>query len=191
VIRRREFLHLELKSEQVAEFEYRPVACKTTYRMIVVRKNITREKGEQALFDQIRYFFYITNDRQCPAADVVFQCNDRCDQENLVAQLAGGVRAIAAPVDNLHSNWAFMVMTSLAWTLKAWAALLVPVHPRWKDRHEAQRRKLLAMEFKTFVNAMVKLPCQIVQQARQTVLRVLGWTPWLPVFFRLSDKLRC
>jgi hypothetical protein len=191
VIRRREFLHLELKSEQVAEFEYRPVACKTTYRMIVVRKNITQEKGEQALFDQIRYFFYITNDRQCPAADVVFQCNDRCDQENLVAQLAGGVRAIAAPVDNLHSNWAWMVMTSLAWTLKAWAALLVPVHPPWKERHEAQRRTLLAMEFKTFVNAMVKLPCQIVEQARQTVLRVLGWTPWLPVFFRLSDKLRC
>jgi hypothetical protein len=191
VIRRREFKHLELKSEDVAEFEYRPVACKTTYRMIVVRKNISEEKGEQVLFPVIRHFFYITNDRESTPAEVVFECNDRCDQENLIAQLAGGVKAIAAPVDNLYSNWAYMVMTSLAWTLKAWAALLVPVHPRWKDRHESERQSLLKMEFKTFVNAMIKLPCQIVAQARQTVLRIMNWTPWLPTFFRLCDELRC
>ena len=191
IIRRREFLHLELKSEEVAEFDYRPTACRTTYRMIVVRKNISQEKGEQALFPKIRYFFYITNDKTCPRTEAVFQSNDRCDQENLIAQLAGGVKAIAAPVDNLHSNWAFMVMASLAWTLKAWTALLVPVHPRWKERHESERQGLLRMEFKTFVNAVLKLPCQIVTQARQTVLRLLNWTPWLSAFFRLCDELRC
>ena len=41
-------------------------------------------------------------------------CNDRCDQENLIAQLSGGVRSLCAPVDNLHSNWAYMLMTSVA-----------------------------------------------------------------------------
>lgn len=191
VIRRREFLHLELKSEDVAEFEYRPTKCDRSYRMIVVRKNISQEKGEQVLFPKVRYFFYITNDRKCSRAEAVFQSNDRCDQENLIAQLAGGVKAIAAPVDNLHSNWAFMVMASLAWTLKAWTALLVPVHPRRKEQHESQRRDLLTMEFKTFVNGLLKLPCQIVTQARRTVLRVLNWTPCLPAFFRLCDELRC
>ena len=30
--------------------------------MIVVRKNLRREKGEGRLFDEYRYFFYITND---------------------------------------------------------------------------------------------------------------------------------
>ena len=30
--------------------------------MVVVRKNISVEKGEKVLFDEIRYFFYITND---------------------------------------------------------------------------------------------------------------------------------
>lgn len=34
----------------------------------------------------------------------MFGCNGRCDQENLIAQLAEGVRALAAPVDNLLSN---------------------------------------------------------------------------------------
>ena len=83
--------------------------------MIVLRKNISHEKGEKRLFDEIRYFFYITNDRKIKAEGVVFEANDRCDQENLIAQLAGGVRALSAPVDNLLSNWAYMVATALAW----------------------------------------------------------------------------
>jgi hypothetical protein len=191
VIRRREFLHLELKSEEVAEFKYRPVACQKTYRMIVVRKNISQEKGEKRLFDEIRYFFYITNDRRSSAAEIVFGCNDRCDQENILAQLAGGVRALTAPVDNLVSNWAYMVMASLAWTLKAWTALLLPVQKRWQAKHEEERCKLLRMEFKTFVNAIVKVPCQIVKQARRIIFRVLHWNPHLSTFFRLCDVLRC
>lgn len=191
VIRHREFEHLELKSEQVAEFDYQPTACDRKYRMIVVRKNISKEKGERRLLDEIRYLFYITNDRKATAAEIVFGCNDRCDQENLIAQLAGGVRALSAPVDNLTSNWAYMVMTSLAWTLKAWSALWLPVDGRWRDQHAAERQSLLRMEFKTFVNAMIKVPCQIVRGGRRVLLRVLNWNPYLPSFFRLAGVLRC
>jgi hypothetical protein len=191
IVRRREFLQLELKSEEVAEFEYRPEACAQPYRMIVVRKNISQEKGEARLLDVIRYFFYITNDRVATATEIVFGCNDRCDQENLLAHLGGGVRALAAPVDNLVSNWAYMVMTSLAWTLKAWSALWLPVQPRHRERHEEERRNLLRMEFKTFVNAWVKIPCQIVRQARRIIYRVLNWNEYLPAFFRLCQVLRC
>jgi hypothetical protein len=191
IIRRREYLHLELQSEQVAEFEYQPTACGKTYRMIVVRKNISQEKGEKRLLDEVRYFFYITNDREATPAEIVFGCNDRCDQENLLAQLAGGVRALDAPVDNLLSNWAYMLMTSLAWSLKAWAALLLPVEPRQRQAHEAERQTWLRMEFKTFINGVMRVPCQIVRQARRTIYRVLSWNPFLSGFFRLCDVLHC
>jgi hypothetical protein len=191
IIRRREYLHLELKSEEVAEFEYRPTKCKRSYRMIVVRKNISQEKGELRLLDEIRYFFYITNDRKLSASEVVFGCNDRCDQENLIAQLSGGVRSLTAPVDNLVSNWAYMVMTSLAWTLKAWSALWLPTGGRWRKEHSAERETLLRMEFKTFVNSMVKVPAQVVRQSRRLFIRVLTWNPYLPAFFRLCTALRC
>ncbi len=190
VIRRREYLHLELKSEQVAEFEYRPGECDKPYRVVVVRKNISQEQGDEVLFDEIRYFFYITNDWDKPAEDVVFSCNDRCDQENILAQLSGGVRALAAPVDNLESNWAYMVMTSIAWTMKSWMALLLPVVERWQSQHNEQRQTLLKMEFRTFMNAFIRIPCQIVHQARRVVLRVLAYNPHLPTFFRLCDELR-
>ena len=159
--------------------------------LVVVRKVISHEKGQQWLFDEIRYFFYVTNDWASDAEDVVFEANTRCDQENLIAQLAGGVRALCAPVDNLLSNWAYMVMTALAWNLKAWWALWLPEEGRWREKHQAQKHRVLRMEFRTFLNAFIKIPCQIVRVGRKLIYRVLSYNPHLPVFFRLSTALRC
>ncbi len=133
----RAFKNLRLEAEAVAEFPYRPTACATPYRMVVVRKNISVAQGEQRLFDEMRYFFYLTNDHETVAADVVFLANDRCHQENLIDQLKHGVAAMGMPVDTLLSNWAYMVMASLAWTLKAWFALLLPETGRWAARYVA------------------------------------------------------
>jgi len=191
IIRRREFEVLRLQGEEYAEFEYTPIACKQPYRMIVLRKNISHEKGEARLFDEIRYFFYITNDWAIDAEDVVFEANDRCDQENLIAQLAGGVRALSAPVDNLYSNWAYMVLAGLAWNLKSWWALWLPEDGRWREEHRARKHEVLRMEFKTFLNAFIKIPCQIIRTGRQLIYRVLNYNPHLPVFFRLCRELRC
>ena len=134
----------------------------------------------------------MTNDRKAAARDLVFQANDRCNQENLIAQLKGGVHALRAAVDNLVSNWAYMVMTALAWNLKAWWALTLPEPPgRWQERHREEKRRVLGMEFKTFVNAFVLLPCQIVRSAGKLVYRLLGWNPYQTIFFRLVTALRC
>jgi hypothetical protein len=188
----REFENQRLRSEEVAEFNYRPTACQKTYRMVVIKKNISVEKGEKLLFDTIVYFFYITNDWVSEPDEIVFSANDRCDQENLLAHLHGGVRALRAPVDNLESNWAYMVMTALAWNLKAWWALRLPEQPgRWQEKHQTEKRWVLWLEFKTFVNALVRLPCQILRTGRKLVYRLLGWNPYQPIFFRLVDILRC
>jgi DDE family transposase len=192
VVVRREFENLKLQSEAVAEFNYRPTACTTTYRMVVVRKDLSVTKGERVLFDDVRYFFYLTNDWVSAADAIVFSANDRCHQENLLAQLHSGVRALRAPVDNLTSNWAYMVMTALAWDLKAWWALLLPEAPgRWQAKHRAEKLWVLGLEFKTFVNAFVRLPCQLVRTGRRLVYRLLSWNPHLPIFFRLVERLRC
>jgi hypothetical protein len=192
IVAARGFENLRLRSEEVAEFRYRPSACRKTYRMIVVRKNITREKGEQRLFDEIRYFFSITNEWTMEASEVVFTANDRCDQENLLSQLHSGVRALKAPSDTLESNWAYMVMTALAWNLKAWWALALPEPAgRWQEKRRAEKEWVLGLEFKTFVNAFVRLPCQVLRSGRKLVYRLLGWNPHLPIFFRVVGTLRC
>jgi hypothetical protein len=190
IVRRREFQNIRLVEEEVAEFAYRPTVCQKDYRVVVVRKNLSVEKGEQVLFDDVRYFFYITNDQTTPADEIVLLANDRCNQENLIAQLKGGVRALSAPVDSLESNWAYMVMASLAWTLKAWLALLLPERERGSQAYASEKQAVLKMEFKRFVNAFMLVPCQIVRQARRIVYRLLAWNPWQGVFLRAVDTLR-
>lgn len=112
------------------------------------------------------------------------RANERCNQENLIEQLKNGVQALRMPVDDLVSNWAYMVMASLAWTLKAWFALLLPTQGRWADRHAAEKQSVLTLEFKRFGQAFIALPCQIVRTGRRIVYRLLSWNRWLPVFFR-------
>jgi Transposase DDE domain group 1 len=195
IVEERQFKDIRLVDEYVAEIAYRPAACRKEYRLIVLRKNLAVKKqhnGQYRLFDDYRYFMYLTNDRKSSAAEIVLQANDRCDQENLLAQLKGGVKALRAPVDSLLSNWAYMLMTSLAWNLKAWWALWLPEQTgRWAKKHREEKRQVLRMEFKTFVNAFVHLPCQIIMSGRKIIYRLLGWNRWQHVFFRLTDQLRC
>jgi hypothetical protein len=185
----RAFKNLRLTAEAVAEFAYQPVACGTPYRMVVVRKNISVEQGDQRLFDEIRYFFYLTNDHETAAADIVFWANDRCNQENLIAQLKHGVGATRMPVDTLLSNWAYMVMAALAWTLKAWFALHLPETGRWAARDAAEKTVVLRMEFKAFLHAFILIPVQVVRTSRRLVFRLLAWNPWQAVFLRGVDQL--
>ena len=86
------------------------------------------------------------------------------------------------PVGDLVSNWAYMVMASLAWTLKAWFALVV--------RDSERREALLRMEFRQFLHAIVMFPCQIVRTGRRIVYRILGYNQWTRMFLRTFDRIR-
>jgi len=195
VVVERGFRNLRLESEEVAEFDYQPGACRRAYRVVAVRKNLSVERGEQVLFDDVRYFYYLTNDEETPAEELVFLANDRCNQENLIEQLKNGVHALRMPVGTLVSNGAYMVMASLAWTLKAWFALLLPESGRWGEQYAAEKRTVLKMEFRTFQQAFIAMPCQIVRAGRRIVYRLLAWNPWQRVFLRgvaaLRLPLRC
>jgi hypothetical protein len=195
IVVEREFKNIRLESEQVAEFAYRPIACRQDYRVVVLRKNLSIERGEQVLFDEVRYFFYITNIRDASAVEVVELAHGRCNQENLIEQLKDGVQAMRMPVDNLVSNWAYMVMASLAWTLKAWFALLLPETGRWAEKYRHQKQTVLQMEFKRFRRMFMNLVCQVVRTGRRLVYRLLSWNPWLEVFLRahqaIQRPLRC
>ena len=196
IVDERGYKDIRLVEEWVGETTYQPVACRRAYRLVIVQKNLkVREKGQKQLFDDYSYLFYITNDWKSTPEEIVFSANDRCQQENVLAQL-NAVRALHAPVDNLISNNAYMLITSLAWNLKAWLALSLP-EPRGfgKEKQAAQKRSLLTMEFRTFVNSLIRVPAQILRTGRQLVIRLLAWNEWQPVFLklasRLSQPLRC
>lgn len=201
VVEQRQFKDIRLVDEEVAELNYRPVACCRDYRLVIVRKNLmVSDPAQGRLFDDYRYFIYITNDWDSSCEQVVFSANDRCQQENVLAQL-GAVRALHAPVDNLISNEAYMLMTALAWNLKAWLALWMPdtpeqatnpseCKPAGKKPKQSDKERLLKIEFRTFVNYFLRIPALVATTGRKIVVRLLAYNAWQPVFFRLVDAFR-
>ena len=182
IIREREYQNIRLERECVAEFEYQPEKCAKSYRMIVLRKNLSVEKGQKRLFDDIRYFFYITTLRDRTAGEVVELANGRCDQENVIEQLKNGVNAMKLPLRDLLSNWAYMVIASLAWNFKAWFGMLMPKVGRGEQ--------VLKMEFRQFLNTLIMIPCQIVKTGRKIIYRMLGYNDWLKDFFETWERIR-
>ena len=181
IVIEKEFRNEKRVGEDLAEIEYQPVKCAKKYRVIILRKNISVKKGEAALLDEVRFFFYITN-RADQAAKIVGLANGRCDQENVIEQLKNGVSAMRMPVRDLLSNWAYMVMAALAWNVKAWYGLMMPGRERGLE--------VVRMEFRRFLSALVMLPCQIVRTARKVIYRMLGYNGWLKDFFATWERLR-
>jgi hypothetical protein len=189
IVEARGFKDIRLVEESVAEFDYRPHACRHTYRMVVVRKDLeVSEPKQERLFDDYRYFFYITNNRRRSSEQTVFSANDRCQQENVIAQL-NALRALHAPVNDLLSNEAYMLATALAWNLKAWLALTLEEPAPKSGPPEFSKPRLLGMEFRTFANYFLRLPAQVAKTGRRIIVRLLGYNKWQSVFFRLAEKL--
>jgi hypothetical protein len=182
VVRRKGYKDLRLVAEQVAEFNYQPGACQREYLVVVLRKQLVVEQHGQKVGEETRYVFYLTNAWTWERPAVVYFANDRGNQENLIEQLKNGVPALRAPVNTLEANWAYMVIAALAWSLKAWLALLQP--------RAGDGQALLALEFKRFLGEVVLLPCQIVWAGRRLVYRLLQWNPWVNVLCRAVEALR-
>ncbi len=170
--------------EKVAEFSYRPAACKQTYRVVALKKLIRVEENQLLLCYEKRFFFYVTNTRRADLGteEVVFEGNRRCNQENVIEQLKNGVQAMRMPSDTLLSNWAYMVIGSLAWNLKIWLGLCLP---KGEPAREIRR-----MEFRRFLSSVMLIPCQVLSTARRMVLRILTYTPWTPVLLDGVPYLR-
>lgn len=184
VIRERGFRKLHLDWEDWAEFSYRPLKCDRDYRMVVVRKTITVSQGEDLLFPETRYHFYITNvdGAELSGPEIVFQSSARCNQENVIEQLKNGVNAMISPSHTLVSNGAYMLIAALAWNLKAWLAL--------SDHKAPEARDILRMEFRRFVNSFIRLPCQVLRTGRRLIVRLLAWAHRAEYIIDAHERLR-
>ena len=182
VVKKRKFKNIQTVSEHIAEITYKPGKCQKSYRMIILRKTIKVTKGELKLFDDIRYFFYITNDMKKSAKTLVQFYRNRADHENDIEQLKNGARALQAPSDTLISNWAYMVIASLAWDMKAWYGMLLPY------RHIGLQ--IMHMEFRRFINTFIRIPCLIIKTGRRICYKAVGYNAQIKHMFNFSAKLK-
>jgi len=149
---------------------------------VVLKKKIKVYRGETLLSRKIRYFFYITNDCKRSAHQIVEFYRKRADHENDIEQLKNGVSALHAPSNTLVSNWAYMVIASLAWDLKAWYGLLLPYRPLGLA--------IVRMEFKGFVNMFINIPCLIIKTGRKVYYRILSYNQYIIHMINFSDTLK-
>ena len=182
MVKKRKFKSLQTECEHVTEFDYQPGKCEKSYRMIVLRKTIKVVKGECQLFDDVRYFFYITNDRHKSVKELVEFYRNRADHENDIEQMKNGISALNNPSDSLVSNWAYMVIASLAWDLKAWYGLMLP--------YRVLGNKILRMEFKRFIHNFIRIPCLIIKSGRRIQYRFIGYNDQLKHIFNLFTRLK-
>lgn len=173
------YRNLELEREDIAEVAYSPQACQKQYRLIILRKTIRVNRGAELLMPEVRYFFYISNLSDHSPREIVKEANDRCNQENLNSHLKRGVHALRAPLKTTTSNWAYMIATALAWSLKAWFALMGSFEATSPQSQQAVRRKFLTMEFRTFFFELICIPSLVIKKGRQMIVRFLSRPPCL------------
>ncbi|GAA4468087.1 hypothetical protein GCM10023156_58820 [Novipirellula rosea] len=188
------YLNKRLAGERIAEFDYQPGKCNRTYRVVMLHKEVHLTRGQMRLFDKEEpvYFFYITNaaKKAKPARQVVIDANARCNQENNISQLKQC--ALCAPLNDLRSNWAYMVIASLAWNLKVWAGLMIKPSGTSEQRLEQakMKSKVIAMDFTTFRDRILMIPAQIIRRSRSLLYRLLSYRPSVDVLLLIESNIR-
>jgi len=168
----------ELIQEFYSEFEYKPNKCNNTYRMVVLKKIIKISEGIEELFPEVIYFYYITNIKDKDAIEIIKEANQRCNQENLNAQLKS-YKCLHAPLKDLNSNWAYMVIASLSWNIKIWVGILANFYSEKGQKNVSMfKKRIISMEFRTFVNNIIKSPCIVYESCKKTVVKILRRSRW-------------
>lgn len=172
---RRKYRNIIQTDVQIAEFSYRPGKCKKSYRVIVCKKELDVMEGQQLLFEDVKYLFYITNIHDMPAGELLSFIHGRANHENKIEQLANGIHALKMPAAEFMANWAYMAICSLAWNIKSWLGLFMP--------DEIKRKKIIACEFKSFQNRIINIPCQIIKSGRKIIYNFLNYHGWVNIFY--------
>ena len=163
--------------ESVAEFPYRPGWADRDYRIVVRRQLVETSRGQEVLFEQYRYRFFITNIPDMTPAEVVRFAYGRCNQENTIEQLKNGMATMKMPTGELVANAAFLMAGQLAWNLRAWLSLL------------ALPEESLRWEWKRFRHAFVYVAARVVRKARRVCVRITASHRFAAQFLAASERL--
>jgi hypothetical protein len=176
--RARNFTEKQLVKQWIAEVVQTDVDGKP-YRLAIRRQLIEHREGQRSLFEEYRYRYIVTS---LPASvstqDVVDLTYERCDQENVIAQLGSGLAAWRMPVAEFDGNSAWLEIARLAWNLGKWIALL------------ALPAEVVRWEWKRFRQAFVHVAAQVIRRSRQIVLRFSAAHRWHELLVAAHQQLQ-
>jgi hypothetical protein len=176
--RARNFTEKQLVKQWIAEVVQTDADGKP-YRLVIRRQLIEHREGQRSLFEEYRYRYIVTS---LPASistqEVIDLTYERCDQENMIAQLGSGLAAWRMPVAEFDGNSAWLEIARLAWNLGKWIAQL------------ALPAEVVRWEWKRFRQAFVYAAAQVIRGSRQIVLRFSSAHRWHQLLVAAHQQLQ-
>lgn len=177
--KQRDFKEKRLVRQWVAEVPWTPPGSSETYRLVIRRQLIENHEGQQHLFDEYRYRYVVTNlPASISTARVIDLTYERCDQENIIAELKNGIAAWRMPVAEFDGNSAWLEIARLAWNIGKWIAQLV------------LPEEVVRWEWKRFRQAWIYLAAHVTQCSRQIRIRLSGSHRFAQDLICAHQKLR-
>ncbi|MGH3030310.1 MAG: IS1380 family transposase [Gaiellaceae bacterium] len=163
---------------EVASFSWQPKTWKRERRFIVRRDPV--EQGEQLTLEgrEWHYWALVSNDDERRADELECWHRDKANVENRIkeAKLALGLDNL--PCHGFHANWAYLLVTLLAYNLLVWLKLFA-----LPERERQSYAKRLRFRF-------IAVAATVGRSGRRLVLRLSAGYPLLADFLRALQRLR-
>jgi hypothetical protein len=163
---------------QVASFVWKPRSWKTARRFIVRRDPV--EAGEQLSLEghEWHYWALVSNDGERSADALESWHRDKANVENRIKEAKLGLGLDNLPSQLFHANWAYLLITLLAYNLLCWLKLLA-----LPAREHTSYAKRLRFRF-------IAVAATVGRSGRRIVLRLSASYPLFADFVRALERLR-
>lgn len=166
------------QGSEVASFLWRPKTWKRERRFVVRRD--PRERGEQLTLEdrEWHYWVFVTNDGERSAAELETWHRAKANVENRIKEAKLGLGLDNLPCRGFHANWAYLLITLIAYDLLAWLKLLA-----LPEGERSSYAKRLRFRF-------IAVAATVGRSGRRLVLRLSSGYPLLADFVRALERIR-
>ena len=166
------------EGSEVASFRWRPTSWKQE-RRFVARRDPTAA-GEQLTLEgrEWHYWVLVTNDGERSADELERWHRAKANLENQIKEAKLGLGLDNLPCQSFHANWAYLLVTLLAFNLLAWLKLLA-----LPEQERTSYAKRLRFRFITVAGT-------VGRSGRRLVLRLSAGYPLLNDFITTLQRIR-
>lgn len=163
---------------EVVSFNWQPKTWQRERRFVVRRDPVA--PGEQLSFDGGAYHYYVlvTNDHERSADELERWHRAKANVENRIKEAKLGLGLDNLPCRGFHANWAYLLVTLLAYNLLVWLKLFALPE---RERHSYAKR--LRFRF-------IAVAATVGRSGRRLVLRLSVDYPLLGDFVRALQHIR-
>ena len=166
------------EGSQVASFRWRPTSWKQERRFVVRRDPV--EPGKQLTLEgrEWHYWAIVTNDDERSADELERWHRAKANLENQIKEAKLGLGLDNLPCKSFHANWAYLLITLLAFNLLAWLKLLA-----LPERERSSHTKRLRFRF-------IAVAGTLGRSGRRLILRLSAGYPLLHDFTATLRRIR-